>query len=416
LSERATRRIGWLLIILLLFMSLVIHNSLLFLLDALVLIVIGASWLWGRYCLAGVTYARHFTTERLFFGEEADLWIEIVNAKPLPLTWLKTEDEFPKDLKLPKVEWGYSSKGQRQTLVNLFSLRWYERVRRRYRLIGNRRGAFDIGPVMVSSGDLFGFRLRREEIDYRHLLLVYPKLVPIEQLGLKAAWPLGDYGSDRRVIEDPLQLAGARDYRPGDSIRHIHWKATSRRSSLQTKVFDPSAAQHLIVCLNTQTLDHIYEGLVSDFFETAIVVAASLAHAGLESRRTVGLVANSAIRNSDHCLHIPASRHSAQQMRILEALAKLTYPPLSSFEDLLRLEAPLLPFGATILAVSAIVNESILAALLELRLAGHPIALIVVGRQPQCPLPSDLPVYFIEENWTELRSIDFSKAVYEGAA
>ena len=37
------------------------------------------------------------SNERLFCGEQLELWIEIVNAKPLPLAWLKAEDEFPED-------------------------------------------------------------------------------------------------------------------------------------------------------------------------------------------------------------------------------------------------------------------------------------------------------------------------------
>ena len=82
-------------------------------------------------------------------------------------------------------------------------------------------------------------------------------------------------------------------------MRYIHWKATAHRGSLQTKVFDPSSAPHWIIALNTQTLDHLYEGSVPDFLETAIVVAASLAHAGLESRRSVGLFTNSAVHGSD---------------------------------------------------------------------------------------------------------------------
>src|SRR3989304_5054629 len=118
------RRLGRIMLVVLLVLSLLVHNPMLFLLDVLVLIALGTSWLWGRYCLAGVSYARSFQNERLFFGEETDLWIEVVNAKPLPLTWFKAEDEFPKELKVQRVEWGYSSNLLRQTLVNLYSLRW----------------------------------------------------------------------------------------------------------------------------------------------------------------------------------------------------------------------------------------------------------------------------------------------------
>ncbi len=401
-----TTKFARFILLIILVLSVLVRNPMLFLFDVIILIMVGTSWMWGRYCLAGVSYARRFVSDRLFFGEETDVWIEVTNAKPLPLTWLKTEDTLPLELKLQRADWGYSTKPQHHALLNLYSLRWYEKVRRRYRLKSDRRGVFDLGPVLISSGDLFGFRTRRTEFDTPQSLLVYPKIVALEQLGLPPAKPLGDFGSDRRVIDDPLRLAGARDYQAGDSVRYIHWKATAHRGSLQTKVFDPSSAPHWLVALNTQTLDHLYEGLVPDFLESAIVVAASLAHAGLEARRAVGLSSNSAVRGSDRWVQLPASRHAQQTVRILEVLAQLTHPPLLSFEDLLRLEARHLPYGASIFAVTPIVNDAIVSMLLDYRARGHPVALIVIGRQPdRLLIPIELPLFVILENWTEMKAL-----------
>ncbi len=400
-----TNRLNLLLVLLALLLSVVVRNSMLLLLDFIVLIVVFTAWLWGRYCLAGVSYARQFGTERLFFGEETDFWVEVVNAKPLPLTWLKAEDEFPQDLPIRRADLKLSAHPQRRMLINLYSLRWYERVRRRYRLKGEQRGIYDIGPVQIASGDLFGFRLRRTLLDYRHTLLVYPKIVALEQLGLPAATPLGDYGSEHHLIDDPLRIVGARDYQAGDNIRYLHWKATAHRGMLQTKVFDPSAAPHWMVCLNTQTLDRIYEGVVTDYLETAIVVAASLVHAGLETRRSVGLASNSPIRGALPWIHIAASRHNAQELQILEALAQLACPPLVPFENLLRLEAPRLPYGASIFAVTPIVNAAIADALFNLRTEGHPVALITVGSQPDRPIPPNISFYSVTQNWTDFESL-----------
>ncbi len=400
-----TGRLSRFLILAALLLSVVVHNPMLLLLDFIVLIVAFTAWLWGRYCLAGVSYARQFGTERLFVGEETDFWVEIVNAKPLPLTWLKTEDEFPHELPIHRADLKLSARPQRHMLVNLFSLRWYERVRRHYRLKGEQRGTYIIGPVRMASGDLFGFRVQRSLLDYRHMLLVYPKIVALEQLGLPSAKPLGDYGSERHLIDDPLRIAGARDYQAGDSVRYVHWKATAHRGELQTRVFDPSAAPHWMVCLNTQTLEHIYEGVVTDYLETAIVVAASLVHAGLETRRSVGLASNSSIRGAPPWIHIAASRHNAQELRILEALAQLTYPPLMSFEDLLRLEALRLPYGASIFAVTPLVNAAIIKALFDLRAKGHPVAMITVGRRPEHPLPPGIPTHCVTQNWTEFEGL-----------
>jgi uncharacterized protein (DUF58 family) len=400
-----TSRLSLVLIFFAFVLSIIARNPLLLLLDVIVTIIAFTSWLWGRYCLAGVSYVRRFGTNRLFFGEETDFWIELINAKPLPLTWLKAEDEFPQDLPILRSETRHSTRPQRRVLANMYSLRWYEKVRRRYRVRGERRGVYDIGPAQITSGDLFGFQLRRTLVPEMNTVLVYPKLVPLAQFSLPAARPLGDFGSERRIVDDPLRMAGARDYQPGDSVRHLHWKATAHRSALQTKIFDPSAAPHWMICLNTQTLEHLYEGVVTDFLETAIVVAASLAYAGLDARRSVGLVANSNIRESKDWVQLAVSRHMLQATHILEALAQLNSTPLMTFDQLLRLERPRLPYGASIFAITSLLSENILNALLDLRSKGHPVALILVGRQPDRLMPPNVPLYVVRENWTELKAL-----------
>lgn len=397
-------------LILLLALSFVLRSPLLFLVAALSLMVAGSSALWGRYCLAGVTYERRLSAARLLCGEEADLWVEIVNAKPLPLAWLKTEDEVPMELQVQKLELSYASKPNRRMLSNLFSMRWYERVRRHYRFIATQRGVYEFGPVRISSGDIFGFRSRNMQLTGPQIVLVYPKVVPLEDAALQAARPLGESRTLRRVVADPLRLAGTRDYQPGDSIRHLHWKATAHRGALQTKMFEPSASHQLVLFLNNQTRERAYEGVIGDLYETVIVVAASVARAALEARHPVGLYTNGSVRDSERRLRLPPSRHTAQTTRILEALAQLTFFTLMPFEKLLQLEARQLPFGATVIAVSALVNEPILSALLDLQATGHPVSLIAVGTGALPPLPPELPVYSAVENWTVMQSIRLQPA------
>jgi uncharacterized protein (DUF58 family) len=403
-----TSRLSLLLLFLAFVFSLVTRSPLLFLIGVIVSFVAFTSWLWGRYCLAGVSYARRFDTLRLFLGEETEFWIELINAKPLPLPWLKAEDEFPQDLSILRTETRLSTRPRRRLLTNVYSLRWYEKVRRRYRLRGERRGVYSIGPAQIASGDLFGFRRRRLLVSEVQTVLVYPKIVPVKQLSLSVARPLGDYGSERRILDDPLQVAGARDYQAGDSVRYLHWKATAHRSTLQTKMFDPSAAPHWLICLNVQTLDHLYEGVVVDFLETAIVTAASLAVAGLEARRSVGLATNGSIHDSKEWIHLPASRHTLQASRLLDALAELNSTPLLTFDNLLRLEQPRLPYGASIFAITSLLNDTILDGLLSLRRKGHPAALILVGRQLDRAVPPDVPLCVVHENWTELTALNLT--------
>jgi uncharacterized protein (DUF58 family) len=403
-----TSRLSLLLLLLVFVLSLVTRSPLLFLIDVIVVFIAFTSWLWGRYCLTGISYARRFETLRLFLGEETEFWIELINAKPLPLPWLRAEDDFPQDLPIVRTDTRLSTRPRRRLLTNVYSLRWYEKVRRRYRLRGERRGVYHIGPVHIASGDLFGFRRRRLLVPDMQTVLVYPKIVPVQQLSLSVARPLGDYGSERRILDDPLQVAGARDYQPGDSVRHVHWKATAHRTTLQTKMFDPSAAPYWMICLNVQTLERLYEGVVVDFLETAIVAAASLAVAGLETRRSVGLVTNGAVNESQEWTYLPASRHASQVSRLLDTFAELNSTPLLTFDHLLRLEQPRLPYGASIFVITSLINDAMLDGLLSLRRKGHPVALILVGRQLDRPVPPDVPLCVVRENWTELTALNLA--------
>jgi uncharacterized protein (DUF58 family) len=217
-------------------------------------------------------------------------------------------------------------------------------------------------------------------------------------------------------------LAGVRDYKPGDSVRHIHWKATARRGTLQTKQFDPNAAQQLLICLNMQSLENHYGGILVNELETAIVAAASLAHAALDSRIPVGLLSNASLRDTEGLTRLPASRHNQHEQRLLEILAQITYFTNVHFDQLLRAEAPSLPYGTTLIIITTLLTDSLQTQLLNLRRAGHPVAIILVdtrlSRQPsalgatntQSPnLPFSfsplLPIYTLTQNWTDLEAL-----------
>jgi hypothetical protein len=90
-------------------------------------------------------------------------------------------------------------------LTNVFSLPWYERARRQYTFKFRKRGKYEVGPVKLKSGDLFGIFERSEQQDPVDLLTVFPELIPFEELGLLADDPFGDWRSRRRLYEDPNQ-------------------------------------------------------------------------------------------------------------------------------------------------------------------------------------------------------------------
>lgn len=376
-------------------LSVLLRDPTLLLLDLLLILAVLASTLWGRYSLARVTYRRRLGSQHLFFGDETTLDVEITNSKPLPLPWLQAEDHFPRALHFLKGRLEVSLFPHQSILRNTLSLRWYERVTRRYRLRATHRGVYELGPVTLRAGDLFGFERQHRTPEDTEQLIVYPRILPLPHLDLPAEFPFGEGRPIRRVVEDPLRLRGAHEYQSGDSRRHIHWKATAHTGHLQTKEYEPGASRYLVIFLNASTARYIYEGVNPSLLEFLITVAASVATASAEEGCRVGLYVNE-WGLGDLYMHVPPSGRPDQLMSILEVLAQDIFWGHVPLVNLLALELPRLPYGTTVVVISALVDEDLLGALLDVKATGRRVVVLAVGSDPPSIQTDEFPVYHVK--------------------
>jgi uncharacterized protein (DUF58 family) len=401
-------RLWWLLAGSVALISVLMRHNLLFLMSLLLALVGLVSMMWARWCLAEVTYTRHVANPRIFCGEETQLAVEITNAKPLPLAWLRAEDRMPNALEMQGVTLSPSHQPGRKRLINLLSLRWYERVTRTYRLRAIHRGVWQIGPAEIVSGDIFGFGIQRDEFPHMHSVVVYPRVVPITALGLPALRPFGDYSTPHRLITDPLRLMSTRAYAPGDSFRHIHWKATARRRALQTKVFEPSASQPIAVFLNVNTFNRLYEGRDPELQEYAISATASVARWAADAGRPVGVFANTIVQPEGARVNFKPSARPDQLERILDALARVvTQFGRWPIESILGIQGRQLAYGSTIVVVTAALNPLLEQQLTALARRHYSVGLITLGRgRLEKALPG-VRHYHIggTEEWRELQTL-----------
>jgi uncharacterized protein (DUF58 family) len=344
-----------------------------------------------------------------------DVTVRLSNRKALPLSWLLTYDLWPR--KLPLQEGGQLISTEVQSyLINSFSVRWNERVNRRYTLLCNRRGVYDFGPVRVRTGDLFG--LFRQQGGHERLdqLIVYPKILPLEELGLPPRDLFGEVRARRKIFEDPSRTIGVREHMPSDGFRAVHWKATARNQRLQAKVYEPTTSHTIILLLNVSTSIEYWQGANSDLLEQAITTTASIAKTLSEQRIGIGLVVNGTSPRSDQSLKVLPGRSPYQLMRVLEALAAVTGFATRSIEDTLLAESPRLPWGATLVVVTAVVTEGLLTTLIRLRQAGRRLALVALTQGPPTVLPGvttyhvtpEEPVY--QSSWLGHKPKDAQKA------
>jgi uncharacterized protein (DUF58 family) len=370
------------------FLGVVMRVDLLVTFLVMLLIVLSLATWWMKRSLDGVTYIRKPHFKRAFPGETVPLRIEIENRKLLPLTWLRVQDPWPKAV-------GPEDEGilapthlpNQGLLTHVFSLRWYERARRNYNLKFRKRGVYQVGPVKLESGDLFGIYERSEELEPMELLTVFPELVPFADLQLPSDDPFGDRRTKRRLYEDQNQPIGVRDYLPEDNFRKVHWPATAHTGQLQVKVYQPTSAKIMVICLNVSTFARHWEGTIPELFEHVIKVAATLATKGIEDGYQVGLIANGCLAHADQPFRIPPGRSPKQLASLLGALAGVTPVVTGPFENFLFKQVPRVSYGATLLIVTGVTNPELFETLLQLKHHGRQITLLSFAKQPPQQIP-----------------------------
>ncbi len=397
----------WLFIaVLILIVSLALHQVPLALISLLFILTGGVSRLWNRYCLHRVEYRRHLSQNQVFFGDEIVFEIEVTNRKPLPLPWLQIEDELPEKVTLLKGKTTITSE-DRVILNNIFPINMYHRVTRRFPMRCLQRGIFIFGPTNIHSGDLFGFFRKDMKIDKLDYLLVYPRLVPLEKLGIPSQQLFGDIRLKTHLFQDPVLTAGVRDYHSGDSLKRIHWKSTARLGKLQTKVYEPTTTIDISIFLDVRTLRAPLWGSVLQLQELGIMAAASISQQALKDGFRVGLYVNQITRFSSGMVTVPHSQHPDQLLHILEALAQLHQVETVPMVRFLRQEASNLPWGSTLLVISAQPVSELLATLLDLKRVGRSVALVQVGGSVPEVSAGNLKVYHISDDvaWDMVKQI-----------
>jgi uncharacterized protein (DUF58 family) len=359
---------------------------------------------WRSHALDGLAYSRRFIYTRGFPGEQTHVQVTIENKKLLPISWVQASDAWPiavspqdENLLAPShlPDQGY--------LVNLYSLRWNERITRGYTILFRKRGIYEIGPLYLEAGDLFGLYEQRKEFYKHDYLTVFPEMLPIEQLSWLAEDPFGSRSSPRPLYDDPSQPMGVRAYHPEDGFRRIHWPATARTGEIQVKVYQPVSARVMVLCLNVSTEEHFWLGYSPAVLEHMVKVCARLVYQGIEDGYAVGLFSNGSLAHADQPFRFQPGRSPNQLATLLQALAGVTPFVTAPFETFLIRSMSQIPFGATLVIVTALVPESLQNCLLCLRRYRSHITLISLNpaRPPELPGIRILHLPFEEKHEAE---------------
>ena len=119
-----------------------------------------------------------------------------------------------------------------------------------YQLHFAMRGYYQVGPMVLETGDLFGLHRRFRIVTEPVYILVYPKVIPLPGYDIASRRPIGEIRLTHRLFEDPTRIAGVRAYQPGDPLNRVHWRATARTGALHSKVYDASTIAGATIVLD----------------------------------------------------------------------------------------------------------------------------------------------------------------------
>ena len=367
---------------------------------ALLALLVLSRWL-SHSWIGNLTATRTCNRLTAEIGDIVGIQLEVNNIGKTVIPWVLLEDMLPPRAIQSRPP-GLTVEGSN---VHLALVRGGKQKMLRYQLRCQRRGYYQLGPVIMETGDLFGLHRRYRVTTEPDFLLVYPKVIPLDGYDLTSRRPVGEVTMSYRLFEDPTRIRGVRPFQQGDPLNRIHWHATARTGQIYSKIYEPTtvAGATLLLEFHRDSYDRADEPVRS---ELAITAAASIAYSIQQMGQQVVLVTNGrdavdrirkegwdpeqqnrqAARQavtmheqSDRLqpLIVETRRDPEQFLRIRETLARVELTDGLTLAELAGETASQIPRDATVIAIIPRVDVETILVLESLKRRGFAVLAIL---------------------------------------
>jgi uncharacterized protein (DUF58 family) len=265
--------------------------------------------------------------------------------------------------------------------VHVLRLEQGQRRRISVRLVCDHWGVYRLGDLHLRTSD----RARLRQIDARMVgagtLRVYPSRERMQSL--VKPYETQPYAGNRvaRVKAEGIEFADIRPYVPGDRVRRLNWRASSMGQTLYVNQQHPERNSDVILFL-----DSFAEARRQDegTLDLAVRAAASLAGHYLPLQDRVGVVGFGGIVR-----WLTPAAGTLQSYRIAEALLETEINFSYVWKGIEVLPPRSLTPQALVIALSPLLDERGMHALLDLRRRGFDLVVIDVSPVPFAGSPDD---------------------------
>jgi uncharacterized protein (DUF58 family) len=234
-----------------------------------------------------------------------------------------------------------------------------------------RWGVLAAGPAVVSARDRLGTFTLEGPLGGAPELRAYPRVDRLRSLvaPLRNRPVLGSQVSRERG--EGIEFADLRPLIPGDRVRSINWRASARRGVPYVNLQHPEQSADVVLFLDTfAEAEHAEAGTL----DAAVHAAAVLASTYLTRRDRVALVSFGGVVS-----WLAGSPGTTQLYRIVDALLESHVKASFRWKDITHVPGHLLPARALVLALSPLLDERGIGALLDLRARGYDLVVVEVS-------------------------------------
>lgn len=242
-----------------------------------------------------------------------------------------------------------------------------------YPLPTDERGILMVGPLRIGRHDPLDLCRAQRQVAPATRVLVRPRRRQLRTLPLGASPNLD--GLLDAAMHGSIAFHALREYRPGDDLRHVHWRTSARIGTLVVREHVDTALPRLAVLLDDDLA--AYPAGARDFEEAVEAAAALLVTAGRDAVPVVLCTASrpGLVTTVDAGLDLLAQATLATEGNLAEAVAGLRREPA----------------GDTLVVVAG--PGTHLAPVLAVRDRYAAVVAAVLGQDARAPaLPGDIAV------------------------
>ena len=247
--------------------------------------------------------AQRILPEKLSNGDQNSIKIDIKNNYPFTIK-TKVIDEIP--FQFQKRDFNIERTIDKNKNI-LFE----------YILEPKERGEYSFGNLNVFAESPLGLVSKRFTFQKEAMLPSYPSFIHLrkyELMALQNEFLLGGIKKIRK-LGHTMEFEQIKEYVPGDDVRTINWKATSKRNQLMLNQFQDEKSQRIFMLIdNGRTMQMPSNGL--SLLDYSINATMALSHIILKKNDRAGMMTFS--KKTEH--KVAADNKSGQLRKISESL------------------------------------------------------------------------------------------------